>query len=443
MARAARPRIAWRLVQAREEPTIGSGDIVETSWPGARDRHAARPSTAAPLPHDVSLAAIELAADIVDLATTRDVRRRLLTGLVHRLHMDGAAMWAPHDRDEGWTLREHVGLPADIVDLVARWGADAPPDQLLRGGSTLDGVASAQVPATWEGRTLYLVAIPASGGEMLGVFARGTASDALRRLVVALGKTYAAAVSQGEAMRHNQHVVDAMVAELRPTDVTLPGGYSVGHLYRSATTAVAIGGDLYDWFRTDRGAFGVAVGDVSGKGMQAASSTVMAVHSLRAFALPGASPHVAATMLNTVVSGRMSSDSFVTLIYVHVDPGSSDLGFVLAGHPPPIVMTRDAVEVVAVEADVPIGIDATASFHLQQARLSPGDSMVLYTDGVTEARAARDGALLGTAGLVRLLDDLRGRSAQDIADGVWRGVQDHTGGDTTDDVAVVVLQRGA
>jgi serine phosphatase RsbU (regulator of sigma subunit) len=278
------------------------------------------------------------------------------------------------------------------------------------------------------------------------------------RLVVALGRMYATAAAQADAMRYNQRVVDAMVDELHPTDDSLPG-YSIGHLYRSATAGVAIGGDLYDWFHTDRGAFGVAVGDVSGKGMQAASRTAMAVHSLRAVALPGASPHVAAKMLNTVVAGRFSSDgfadpgsskhvgdllqeNFVTLVYVHVEPGSSDLGFVLAGHPPPILVKPEAVEALNVEADLPIGLDATATFHLRHATLRPGDSLVLYTDGVTEARAA-DGALLETAGLVRLLGDLRGRSAQQIADGVWDGVQEHTGGDTTDDVAVVVLHRGA
>lgn len=428
---------------AREEPIIGSGDIVETPSLRAPERHAVRPSSPAPLPHDVSLAAVELAADIVDLAQPLEVRRRLLTGLVRELRMDGAALWVPGERDGGWALRDHVGLPPSVVELIGQWKGGAPPDRLMSAGPGPNGVIAGHAPVAWDGRTLYLVAIPEPAGEVLGVFATGAASDSLLRLVVALGRAYATAVAQAEAMRHNQHVVDAMVAELRPTDVTLPGGYSVGHLYRSATTAVAIGGDLYDWFRTDRGAFGVAVGDVSGKGMQAASRTAMAVHSLRAFALPGASPHVAAKMLNTVVSGRVSTESFVTLVYVRVDPGSSDVGFVLAGHPPPVVMTRDAVEVLRVEADLPIGVDPAASFHLQHATLAPGNSMVLYTDGVTEARGARDGALLETAGLVRLLEGLRGASAQQIADGVWQGVQHHTGGDTTDDVAVVVLHRGA
>jgi serine phosphatase RsbU (regulator of sigma subunit) len=368
-------------------------------------------------------------------------------------------------------------LPPDVVDTVARWPAGWLSERVVRAAAEPDGrVVADHHQVEWDGQTLYVVAIPQPTGEVLGVFAPGAASDTVMRLVVALARMYASAAAQADAMRHNQHVVDAMVDELRPTDGTLPGGYALGHLYRSATAGVAIGGDLYDWFRTDRGAFGVAVGDVSGKGMQAASRTAMAVHSLRAFALPGASPHVAAKMLNTVVTARFSNDSFadpgsakhaadlrpedwadpgsakhaadlraenfLTLIYVHVEPGSSDVGFVLAGHPPPILVTLDAVEVLSVEADLPIGLDATATFHLHHAALRPGGSLVLYTDGVTEARAA-DGALLETAGLVRLLGELRGRSAQQMADGVWRGVQEHTAGDTTDDVAVVVLQRVA
>ena len=408
----------------------------------------------------MSLAAVELAADIIDVTPPREIRTRLLTGLVRDLAMDGAALWVPSDREQGWELREQVGLPPDVVDTVTRWRAGWLPERVVRAAAASDGrVVADHQQVEWDGRTLYVVAIPQPTGEVLGVFAPGIASDTVTRLVVALGRVYATAAARADAMRHNQRVVDAMVDELRPTDGTLPGGYSVGRLYRSATAGVAIGGDLYDWFRTDRGAFGVAVGDVSGKGMQAASRTAMAVHSLRAFALPGASPHVVAKMLNTVVTARFSSERFtdpgserhaadllaeifLTLIYVHVEPGSSDVGFVLAGHPPPILVTLDAVEVLSVEADLPIGLDATATFHLHHAALGPGDSLVLYTDGVTEARAA-DGALLETAGLVRLLGELRGRSAQQMADGVWRGVQEHTAGDTTDDVAVVVLQRVA
>jgi serine phosphatase RsbU (regulator of sigma subunit) len=393
---------------------------------------------------DASLAAVELAADLVHVSTPQAIRRRLLRGLVHDVGMDAAAVWSPADHgDHHLELRDHVGLSADVASPGTQWHAGSLPDHVI-GVRPVPNNRSAfeHTAVAWNGRTLYVVAVPEPADEILGVFAAGGVSDFVMRMVVALAKTYVTAVAQADAMRDNQRVVDAVVNELRPTDVALPGGYSIGHLYRSATAGVAIGGDLYDWFRTDRGAFGVAVGDVSGKGVQAASRTAMTVHSLRAFALPGASPHVVATMLNTVVSGRSSNESFVTLIYVHVDPESSELGFVVAGHPPPILLSADGAEVLDVQADLPIGVDASASFHLQHATLRVGDSLVLYTDGVTEARTT-GGGLLGTRRLINLLGDLRGSSAQRIANGVWQGVQEHTDGDTTDDVAVVVLQRGS
>lgn len=216
----------------------------------------------------------------------------------------------------------------------------------------------------------------------------------------------------------------------------------MGHVYRSATVNVPIGGDLYDWFRTARGHLGVAVGDVSGKGMQAASRAAMAVHSLRAFALPGASPHVMAQMLNTIVAGQISTESFVTLVYARVDPETADVEFVLAGHPPPVVLRAASTEILDAPADLPIGVDDPATFELHETTLEPGDRLVLFTDGVTEARSAGGGAeLLGLSGLVELIDGLRDRSPQQIADAVSEGIQAYTGGDTTDDCAVVVLGR--
>ena len=394
---------------------------------------------------DAPLAAVELAADIVDVTTPRALRRRLLVGLVHDIGMHAAVMWAPLPHlphNEGLGLLDHVGVPSSVVDAVAEWPPGSLPERLLQATAARgDRVAFSHAVSPWDGHALYVVAIPAPAKQVLGVFAAGPVSDAVMRLVVALGRTYASAMARADTLRDNQRVVDAMVNELRPSDVAMPDTYTVGHLYRSATAGVAIGGDLYDWFRTDRGDLGVAVGDVSGKGVQAASSTAMAVHSLRAFAMPGASPQVAATMLNTLVASRSAQESFLTLVYARLDPGSAELGFVLAGHPPPIRLTRDDVDVLDVTADIPIGIDPDASFHLHHTTLDPGDSLVLYTDGVTEARAPQDGALLGPAGLVELLRELRTAPAQLIADGVWRGVQNHTGGHTTDDVAVVVLQR--
>ncbi|CAN5894810.1 hypothetical protein BH23ACT10_BH23ACT10_06780 [soil metagenome] len=371
------------------------------------------------------------------------MRKRLLSGLVDDLGLTAAMLWTQQKADGGLALADNVGLDSELTDLLAVWPAGSTPDRISRSGSrSPDRPMISHADVDGLPAILYVLALPEPATELLGVLAREPISGSFSQLLVALGRAYAVALRQAAVMRDNQHVVDAMVGELRPGDVLLPEGYTVGHVYRSATVSVPIGGDLYDWFRTARGHLGVAVGDVSGKGMQAASRAAMAVHSLRAFALPGASPHVMAQMLNTIVAGQVSTESFVTLVYVRVDPETAGVEFVLAGHPPPVALRASSTEIVDVPSDLPLGVEDPATFELHETTLEPGDRLVLFTDGVTEARAAGGGAdLLGLTGLVELVDGLRDHSPQQIADAVWEGIQTYTGGDTTDDCAVVVLGR--
>jgi len=410
--------------------------------PRDRDAHGAAGSASATRPNDLLIAAVELVADTVDAVEPRAMRKRLLSGLVDDLGVEAAILWTQLDRDEGLTLLQNVGLSSELTELFATWPAGSAADRMARSVSqSSDRLTVSHAPVQGLDQTLYIMALPEPATELLGVLASQPIDDAFTRLLAALGRAYASALRQAALLSDNQRIVDALVDELRPADVVLPDGYTVGHLYRSATANVAIGGDLYDWFCTDRGQLGVAVGDVSGKGMQAASHAAMAVHSLRALALPGASPHVMAQMLNTIVAGQSPSESFVTLVYMRIDPETADVDFVLAGHPPPILVRGDAVEVIDVPADLPLGVDDQTTFAPQQTRLEPGDRVVLYTDGVTEARSARDGSLLGLAGLTTLLSDAGGGTPQEICDAVWGGVQAHAGGDTTDDCAVLVLGR--
>jgi serine phosphatase RsbU (regulator of sigma subunit) len=391
---------------------------------------------------DMLVAAVELVADTVDASTPRAMRKRLLSGLVDDLGMQAAMLWAPLEREEGLVLLDNVGLSGELAELLGSWPADSTPDRIARSVSRrAEGLAVSHAPVPGLEQTLYVMALPEPATELLGVLARRPVDEAFTRLLAALGRAYASAVRHAALLRDNQRIVDSLVEDLRPGDVELPDGYAVGHLYRSATANVAIGGDLYDWFCTDRGHLGVAIGDVSGKGMQAASRAAMAVHSLRALALPGAAPHVVAQMLNTIVGGQSDAESFVTLVYLRIEPETATTEFVLAGHPPPVLLREGSVDVVDAPADLPLGIDGTGNFTLHLERLQPGDRVVLYTDGVTEARSPGDGSLLGVTGLTALLRNARGWSPQEIADAVWAGVQAFTDGDTTDDCAVLVLGR--
>lgn len=395
---------------------------------------------------DTLIAAVELAADTVEAVHPRAMRKRLLAGLVHDLGAHAAVLWTPLGSDGGLQILEHEGLSGELATLLDAWPDGSAGDGIARAASAArtspphPAVRRAQVSDS--DLTLYLVALPDPATELLGVLVHEPVDDAFERVLASLGRAFAGAARQVDVTRDNQRIVDSMVRDLRPADVVLPAGYEVGSLYRSATTDVAIGGDLYDWFCTDGSHLSLAIGDVSGKGLQAANRTAMAVHSLRAVALPGAGPHLTAQMLNAIMAGRIGPESFVTLTYVRLDPETGVGEYTLAGHPPPILLRAPGVEIPDVVADLPLGVDPTATFVPHDIALEPGDRLVLYTDGVTESRAGGgQSGLLETSGLVDIVEGLRDRSPQQIADAVWDGVQRFTGGDTSDDCAVLVLGR--
>lgn len=404
---------------------------------------------------DLLAATTETVVRMVEASEPLLVRKRFVHGLVQDLGMAGVALWATHEESGGLTLAAAAGLPPALRRTLAQPRGHSAlgqaRDELRRGPQRVRIIAAPRPGeggrqaaggrgSPWSDHHLYLTLVPDPAEGVLGIFVEDLVPAAFEQMLPTLARAYASAVSRAQVTRSNQRVVDSLVRQLRPASVDLPPGLDVGFVYQSATAGMNIGGDLYDWFVTDSGHVGLAVGDVAGKGVQAASLTALAVYSLRAFALHGGSPHLVLKMLNSAVSEQTPIERFLTLIYVRIDPVQPELEFALGGHPPPIIVTRDGVEVVSIDADLPVGIEPDAQFRLHRFTLDPDASLVLYTDGVTEARAP-DGSLLGLEGLVAALDRLRGKPAQEVADGVWRAVEAFTVGRTADDCAIVILRR--
>jgi sigma-B regulation protein RsbU (phosphoserine phosphatase) len=252
------------------------------------------------------------------------------------------------------------------------------------------------------------------------------------------------AIQQTTLHQRTQQTADALVRELRPRSVAVPTELEVGYVYRSATRGASVGGDFFDWFLADSGHFGIACGDVSGKGVEAASLTAMAVYTLRAFALRGTTPQIVLSMLNNALCDQTSPERFATLAYARVEPDTGNALLGLAGHPPPVLVDGESARMPAIAADVPVGLLAEESFSQHALTLEAGQSLVLVTDGVTEARRADgDGnpELLGERGLIELLSGRGDSTAQELADAVWAGVVRWTNDVTADDCAIVVLKR--
>lgn len=390
--------------------------------------------------------AVGVTARTVDAQSPDEIRQIMLEGLVKDMGMDGAALWEAAPAGEGLVLTKSVGVPPEVFVRISTLSPATMAFKLYdeRMNVRLMRSATSRASSSWPGMRVRLVRVGHPSPGVLGVYTTERLPDYVDEVLASLSQALSRAVHQTTLHQRTQQMADALVRELRPRSITVPAELEVGYVYRSATKGMTIGGDFLDWFTTESGHFGVVCGDVSGKGVEAASLTAMVVYSLRAFALRGTTPQVVLNMLNNAVCDQTPTERFATLAYARVEPESGVVLVGLAGHPAPSLVDGDSARILSLAADVPVGLMAEESFSQHALNLEPGQSLVLVTDGVTEARRGgqNGGAeLLGERGLVELLSGRGGDSAQELADAIWSGVMRWTGGGTTDDCAIVVLRR--
>jgi sigma-B regulation protein RsbU (phosphoserine phosphatase) len=214
-------------------------------------------------------------------------------------------------------------------------------------------------------------------------------------------------------------------------------GIEVGRVYESAAQ-VDVGGDVYDFLELGDGRLAVVLGDVTGHGIAATADMAMAKFVFRSLAREHPSPSEFLAHANEVVVGEIALGKFITMTYLTVDR----LGRVAAasaGHPPPRILRPDGRVAPLECGGLALGIDAAQRYDEIAAQLEDGDAVVLYTDGVVEARIGSD--LFGVDRLDGVLAASVGRSAQEIADAVVAASRAFAGDALPDDCAVVVIRR--
>jgi serine phosphatase RsbU (regulator of sigma subunit) len=216
----------------------------------------------------------------------------------------------------------------------------------------------------------------------------------------------------------------------------------LGARYRAAVSESQVGGDFYDVFRAgDR--WSALIGDVCGTGPEAAAVTGVARYTVRALAAGATSPAATLMALNHALVQARTERRFLTalhLVFDVVDEGGIAIDMARAGHPPPVLLRSDGTTTMLEEPKgTLLGIFDDAPVDDGHVCLQPGDSLVLYTDGVVEARAP-DKEQFGYARMSSLLASCAGRTADGIARRLDLAVADWAGGDVTDDVAILVIR---
>ena len=281
-------------------------------------------------------------------------------------------------------------------------------------------------------------------GRMTGTltFARGpgerpyTLEDL--RIVMEVARRAATGIAHAELYRERSHIAHTLQRSLLPPRLPDIAGFELAARYRAAGEGFDVGGDFYDAFET-RDGWALAVGDVCGKGPEAASLTSLARSALRTGAVVESSPSRVLEVTNEAVLRERIGDRFLTALFLILEPDTGTLVSANAGHPP-LVVLRAGGEVELVEGRGPVlGVLDDVLFEDVETVLEPGDAIIAYTDGVLDAGAPD--RLLDTAALARLAAEHTGRSAAELAEALERAALEVSAGTPRDDIAVLVLRR--
>jgi serine phosphatase RsbU (regulator of sigma subunit) len=219
------------------------------------------------------------------------------------------------------------------------------------------------------------------------------------------------------------------------------GGYDLASHYEPARE---IGGDFFELFRLRRRGhpLGIVIADVAGKGIGAALLMAFARPVIHTALTAARGPADALERVNRILVGELHTTLFITALAGRLDVRTGLVRLANAGHEPPLFVPGDGGTIRPVEGGGPLlGAFAELGVGDVEVQLEPGDQLVLYTDGVTDARSA-SGERFGKARLLAALEAARGATAHDLVAAVRDGVEGFCGtGDPVDDVTIVAVGR--
>ena len=248
----------------------------------------------------------------------------------------------------------------------------------------------------------------------------------------------ALAIDNARLYQQQKQFADMMQRSLLPQSVPELPGLELGDAYESSAR-VEVGGDVYDFMELADGRLAVALGDVTGHGIEAAADMAMAKFVFRSLAREHPEPGDFLQSANDVIVGEIAPGKFITMVYVVIDPVSGEIAVAGAGHPAPRVVGADGAIKSLDAAGLVLGVERAQIDEEVRATLAVGDAVVLYTDGVIEAR--RDGELYGADRLDRALAERSTLSPAQLAQSVLDDCRAFAEGELADDCAVVVVRR--
>jgi serine phosphatase RsbU (regulator of sigma subunit) len=393
-------------------------------------------------------------AESLSLQATLDAVARTMVEL---FHLDAAAIRMPDERGEFLEVRAlHVAdqkLADTTPKLLGRPQPMTAPtaQRLLRTGRPVlltPGMASGTdahrflEPFLAQGSTAAVIPL-ATPGETLGTLTLLSLDPSqpidqeTLDTAMTVGAHAALAIDNARLYQQQKDFSETMQRSLLPSELPAVPGIEVGHVYESSAR-VDVGGDVYDFLTLEDGRLAIILGDVTGKGIEAAADMAMAKFSFRVLARMHPEPGDFLSKANDVIVDEIGVGKFITMLYVLLDPQAGTVSCSSAGHPPARIVPREGSVVPLEASGLALGIEPGQRYPAVETTLTPGSAVVLYTDGVVESR--RDGELYGEERLDDLLRNRRGLGAQELAEAIVADCRSFAGGELGDDCAIVCLR---
>ena len=422
--------LGQRTFECSYHPVLSEGEVVGV-WSSVREVTA-----------ELRVAAAErqLSGELLE-------ERRVLEEVVARAPGALALLWGPELRIRAFN-EELVRNVPDRENLLGRPIAEAFPEVAALTQGTAEAVLERgetiryeELSLPWGGEgsvdghryySFSVVPMPGSDGRAAGalVVAQDVTPAVRRRLDLE------------HELEAEHRIATELQVSLRPDRLPAVPGADIASGFRPAGAGHEIGGDFFDVFGLNDECWMVVIGDVCGKGAEAASLTALARYTLRAAAIQeGSEPCTLLAQLNEAIRRQRDDLRFLTCVCAFVKParpGVLEVTMCVAGHPPPLRIDS-AGGVTRVGGDgALLGAWDNPRLDQETFELCSGETLVLYTDGVTEAGAPHHE--LAEEGLVALLESRPTGSAQDTVAAIERAVAVRTDAPPRDDLAVLVLR---
>ena len=307
------------------------------------------------------------------------------------------------------------------------------PGEQLELARTLGFASVIVVPLAARGRTLGALALVRDGSSPQFV-------EEDLSLAGMLAARTGLAVDNARLYEERAYVAETLRRSLLPPDLPSIPGFEIGARYLPAAEGTQVGGDFYDVFEAETDRWIAVIGDVVGKGARAAAMMGLARYTIRTAAMSEGRPSAILETLNQAVLEQTDENRFCTACCVRLRRSGTDARVTIAtgGHPLPLVLRGDGSIDVAGTPGTIIGVFEDPVLIDRAIDLGVGDSLILYTDGVTDER--RNSDAFGEVRLHEALSELAGAGAQRIADGVVDAVVGFRTGQPRDDIAILTIK---